>query len=136
MGVLTRLLLRVTTMADFTIISQNVRGLGDNTKRRQKADIILLQETHFVPNCEFLWRNEWGGKAMFNGDASNARGVGILFKRGADFEIKKVSKDENGRVLIVDISIEKIVYTVCNIYAPNGDHPSFFVNVFKEASGN
>ena len=88
MGVLTRLLLRVTTMADFTIISQNVRGLGDNTKRRQmfnylhrqKADIILLQETHFVPNCEFLWRNEWGGKAMFNGDASNARGVGILFK--------------------------------------------------------
>ena len=61
-------------MASFKIVSYNVRGLGDNTKRReifhylhtQPDDIILLQEAHCATHLEKRWKSEWGGgKSIF-----------------------------------------------------------------------
>lgn len=50
------------------IISLNVRGIRDQTKRRsiftylkdQKADFYFLQETCSDANDESMWQSEWG----------------------------------------------------------------------------
>ena len=55
---------------DFTIITCNVRGLGDSNKRRavfhylhqKKVEIIFLQELHSLHQSEVTWSNEWGNK--------------------------------------------------------------------------
>ena len=51
------------------IISLNVRGIRDQTKRRsiftylkdQKAAFYFLQETHSDSNDEAMWQSEWRG---------------------------------------------------------------------------
>ena len=54
--------------SDCNIVSYSVRGLRDQTKRRQTykilkdkpAEIILVQETHITPDVANIWRCEWG----------------------------------------------------------------------------
>ena len=50
------------------IISVNIRGLKDESKRRcifdyyrNRCDILCLQETHSEEKDEKVWSNEWGG---------------------------------------------------------------------------
>ena len=53
---------------DFKMLSLNVRGLSNSKKRhsifawcrKQKANIISLQETHSMCNREKQWKAEWG----------------------------------------------------------------------------
>ena len=55
------------------IISLNVRGIRDQTKRRsiftylkdQKADFYFLQETYSEANDESMWQSEWGVRFFF-----------------------------------------------------------------------
>lgn len=69
------------------IASVNVRGLGNSQKRRDvfnylrdlNASLYLLQDTHFIPENEFMIKNEWGLEAIFASFSSNSRGVAILF---------------------------------------------------------
>ena len=74
------------------LLSLNVRGLGNFRKRRatftwlrkQKADLIFLQETHTTKNCESQWKKEWGSSIMFSHGSTNARGVAVLIRSGLD----------------------------------------------------
>ena len=53
----------------YDIISLNVRGIREQSKRRsifsylkdQKSKFCILQETYSDLNDENIWRNEWGG---------------------------------------------------------------------------
>ena len=55
------------------LLSLNVRGLSNFRKRRaiftwcrkQKADLIFLQETHSAENCKCEWKKEWGSEIIF-----------------------------------------------------------------------
>ena len=57
---------------DFSCISLNARGLRDITKRKsiflfckcEKANFILLQETHSKPDDEKFWINQLGDKII------------------------------------------------------------------------
>ena len=65
------------------ILSANVRGLNNKRSRisvfewakKQKADIILLQETYSSMQTEHLWKQEWGGSAFFKGYATRERKI-------------------------------------------------------------
>ena len=46
-----------------------------NFLRDKNPDIVLLQETHSNKKIQRIWRNEWGGKIIFDHGESNARGV-------------------------------------------------------------
>ena len=118
------------------ILSQNVRGLGDQFKRRKvfywlhksNAGIIFLQETHSSPECEKQWKAEWGGSNMiFAHGQTNARGVCIIIKNNVSIEIHNTIADENGRFLIVDVTINEVRLTLANIYGPNHDDPTFLL---------
>ena len=78
------------------LLSLNVRGLGNFRKRRavftwcrkQKADLIFLQETHTTKNYESQWKKEWGSSIMFSHGRTNARGVAVLIRSGLDIVIQ------------------------------------------------
>lgn len=73
-------------MVSGKLISLNIRGISNYRKRRtiftwckrQKADIIFLQETHSKEGIEVQWKREWGAPLFCSHGASNARGVTIL----------------------------------------------------------
>ena len=68
------------------ILSLNVRGIRDQSKRRsifsfvkdQKAHIYYLQETFSEPNDETIWKKEWGGAMFFSHGTNHSKGVCIL----------------------------------------------------------
>ena len=78
-------------------ISLNVRGISNFRKRRtiftwcrkQKADIIFLQETHSTKDNELLWKREWGAPLFCSHGANNSRGVAILIRKALIALLKK-----------------------------------------------
>ncbi len=125
-------------MVKFKAFSYNCNGLNDAMKRRQvfrflkhkKADVILIQESHSTKALENIWKSEWGGPVYFSHGASNSKGVCILFKKNFEFTVHSEFKDDEGRVLCLDITIDDLRLSLCNIYAPNEDNPEFFKNAF------
>ena len=70
-----------------------------------------------------------GDQIIFSHGSTNLRGVAILFKHGANYKIHKVNRDDKGRVLIIDVSLNNQHVTFCNLYAPNEDSLEFFSDV-------
>ena len=116
-------------MASLKLVSLNVRGLGDFKKRkmiflwakRQKADILLLQETHSTNNLEQQWKNEWGGEIIFSHGTNRARGVAILIRQGLEVEQMNMFIDCYGRFIFMQAEINGIKVQIVNTYAPTAE---------------
>ena len=123
-----------------TISSLNVRGLGNNEKRREvfqwlrkkNYSIYMLQEAHCTERSSGTWAAEWGYTAFFSGLASNKAGVAILLNNNFTFNVLKQLCDKEGRYIIIDLEVDELTLTICNIYAPNKDDHNFFQNVSEE----
>ena len=135
------------------ILSLNVRGLREGTKRRQlfhwlkqyhkgKDSFVLLQETHSTCSDEYHWQNEWGSKIVFDHGTSNSAGVAILFPmRYNNIDPIIILTGGNGRKLAIEIpDTESLV--LLNIYSPTkdkvDDQISFIEtlrNVFEDYNG-
>ena len=109
------------------LVSLNVRGLSNFRKRRaiftwcrkQKADLIFLQETHSTKENEYKWKKEWGSKIIFSHGSSNARGVAVLIKRGLDIVVEEELLNSNGRLIVLKSLIKDKRYLLANIYGSN-----------------
>lgn len=118
----------------------NARGLGNFHKRKQvftllkqkKIDFVLIQESHACQRDEQLWRSQWGGQIFFANGASDSKGVLIMLRRGLAVEIGRTCRDDHGRYLISEYTIDGFSFLICNIYAPNVDSPEFFKKVEME----
>lgn len=114
---------------NFKMLSYNVRGLNEESKRRsifryiqrKKIDVCFMQETHSSLNSENEWRHQWGGNIIFSHGARNARGVMILVRPEFDFKIIDMNKDEQGRLLEVNCLIQDSPCKLINVYAPNSE---------------
>ncbi len=100
------------TIANLTLLSFNVNGLGQAGKRsvvfnklKQLKCISLLQETHCIKKDETLWENNWDGKIVFSNGSSNRKGVAILIPSNIEFELCEQKCDDEGRMLIVKLNI-------------------------------
>ena len=72
-------------MANFDLITYNVRGLKDFRNKRKlfsylkkhssKQGIIFLQETNSTKKVEKFRRAQWGGQIMFLHGSNDSRGV-------------------------------------------------------------
>ena len=110
-----------------SFLSWNVRGINDETKRKSvfrflrntKSSVMLLQETYSTKEVETRWTREWGNRIIFAHGTNHSKGVMILFKIGIDFEIKSCYRDTNGRFIICVLTINDMLYTISNIYAPD-----------------
>ena len=120
------------------ICSINVRGIGDNAKRREmfnwlrakKFSIYMIQEAHCTENKSNIWRAEWGYQAFFSSCTSAKAGVGILFNNNFNLKVLKTYSDPDGRFIIIDIETDERKLTLANIYAPNDDNPSYFRKIY------
>ena len=73
-----------------------------------------------------------GGDILFSHGSSAARGACILFSRKLNEIIHSTIIDTEGRYVIADIEIKGIRLTITNIYAPNDDNPTFFLNLSQK----
>ena len=86
-----------------------MRGLGNFRKRRaiytwcrkQKADLIFLQETHSTKNSESQWKKEWGSQIIFSHGSAIARGAAVLIRNGLDIAIQHEYLDSKGRMVML-----------------------------------
>ena len=71
---------------------------------------------------------------MFSHGESNSRRVCVLFHRNFQHETGKISRDNEGRRIIVEIlnSTSVDALCLCGIYAPNTDTPKFFADTIDE----
>ena len=123
------------------ILSLNVNGIRDHHKRkdifdylrRKNAQIIMLQETHLKTQEENMVRAMWGYDCILNGDSTNSNGVGIFFNTNFQYKIHKITKDLEGKYIILDIEIHSKRYTILNLYGPSDrDSPSFFEDILDK----
>ena len=109
------------------ILSLNVRGLKNRLKRRsvfkylkdQNCLFYCLQETYSEPKDELIWRNEWRGGIFFSHGSNHQKGVCILLNPASKLAIEECHMDNEGRIVAVNVVLNNLRFSICNIYAPN-----------------
>ncbi len=93
--------------------------------------IKILLISYFLKKLTVQTKMKLGGDMFFSHGKNDSRGVVILFKNTITKEIHNVIADPLGRYLIIDVTLDDIRCTLCNIYGPNTDSPNFFLNVHE-----
>jgi len=127
-------------MNKLKIISFNGNGLNAPIRRqralvwgkKQNADILLLQETHSCPDDECDWLRDWGGDIYMSHWSTNSKGVGIFIAPHVNYDLMSRYTDTDGRVVIIEISINERKLTICNSYGFNEDNPNFFQTIMDK----
>ena len=113
-------------MGAFSILTCNVNGLNNQTKRanffeffeKSPYDLFLLQETGSAPVTERYWKSEWKGTSIWNaGPNPSSCGVAILGK--PHISMTEQFRDVHGRILNVLIKTDDDEVQVVCLYAPN-----------------
>ena len=126
-----------------SIITLNVNGLNAATKihrmtewiQKQDPYICCLQETHFRPrDTHRLKVRGWKKILHANGNQKKA-GVAILISDKIDFKIKTITRDKDGRYLMIKGSIQEKDITIVNIYAPNTGAPQYIRQMLTAIKG-
>uniref|UniRef100_A0A803TV15 Reverse transcriptase domain-containing protein n=1 Tax=Anolis carolinensis TaxID=28377 RepID=A0A803TV15_ANOCA len=111
--------------------SNNVNGLNSPNKRnrlfnklrKEKYNIIAIQETHIDLKHIKLLNKGYLGQSFIAAD--NAKKRGVVLYVDDNFPAKEAFKDNEGRVIAVTIDFGKEKILICNIYAPNGSKTKF-----------
>ena len=109
------------------IISLNVRGIRDLTKRRSifsflkdlKASIYFHQETYSKPNDENIWKNEWGGEIFFSRGTNHSKGVCTLVNPSFHCQVNYCYSNNSGRMVLINTILGSQSLLLCNIYTQN-----------------
>ena len=125
------------------IITLNVNGLNDPTKRHRLAEwiqkqdlhICCLQESDFRPRVTYKLKVK-GSKKVFhtNGNQKKA-GVAILISDKIDFKTKTITRDKEGHYIMIEGSIQEEDITIVNIYAPNIGAPQCIRQILTAIKG-
>lgn len=70
-----------------------------------------------------------GYEAFFSSFDSKSCGVIILFNNTFEYVLRNVISDQQGRYIILDISIFQQHCTLVTLYGPNTDLPEFLTNL-------
>lgn len=123
------------------IVSLNVRGLNTHEKRLQillsmrklRADIVLLQETHFKTGSTIKLLNSYYPSATHATSKENkTKGVSILLTKHCPFQITDSLSDVDGRFLFLKGLLYGKRLTLANIYAPNVKQVPLFRNTLQK----
>lgn len=118
-------------MPDLKVLTYNVRGLREVSKRRavfrflhtQYPNYIsILQETHSCPRDMPFWQAEWGSQILFShGVSVNESGVSVLVPRSFQGigTVKLGFASDDGRLIVADIEYNKCKIKLIAAYAPH-----------------
>lgn len=112
-----------TDMSAISLVSWNVRGLGHAVKwgkvfahlKSLKTDIEFLQQSHIKATEQRRLRAKWISQVYQSLFTSKARGVAILFCKSIPFQLASVTMDQNGRYIMITVSITSFPVTFLNI---------------------
>ena len=114
---------------NFNFLTNNVKGLQSSKKRvkifqyfRNKVapkGFLLLQETYYSVETEKQWNDKFKGQLYFCLGKTNSCGVLTGFYGNINVATKKLSNDENGRILILEVTTDDTEYLLINIYDSN-----------------
>ena len=124
------------------LLTINTRGLGNNNKRKKlftwlkyyDPDIILMQETHSIPEIEKYWSSQWPQmKFIYNHGTKSAKGVAILIHKRIDLKIINTVSIQKGRHLRLETEMQGEKVNIENLYAPNDiqEQNQFFTELNK-----
>lgn len=124
------------------LVTWNIHGLGSKEKRAKlssqldhlDADIVLLQETHLSKMSTDVHLTPQFPHVYLSCFNSKQRGVAIMIKKHVSFIHKDTIKDQEGRFIIIRVTIENRDYCICSVYGPNIDDPVFFHSLFTSLS--
>lgn len=115
-------------MDELHIVSLNVKGLNvpekcrmlQNDMKRMKADIVLLQETHFRENAFPILKNRFYPTVYHSTySETKSRGVSIQISARVPWSLLDIRTDPMGRYLFLKGMIGEVKVTIANLYAPN-----------------
>ena len=97
--------------------------------------ICCLQETHFRPKDTYRLKvRRWKNTFHANGKQKKA-GVAILISDKTDLKIKKISRDKEGRYIMIKGSTQEEDITIVNIYTPNAGAPQYIRQTLTDIKG-
>ena len=107
-------------------MSLNARGIRDLHKRKsiltwiekQKWDITFLQETYSTPEVVNDWKFQWLGEMILSHGSNHSRGVLVLINEQLQYEIRNTVIDDEGRYILLDMTIQESPFLLLNLYAP------------------
>jgi len=115
--------------ANINIVTFNVRGLRNSNKRlalfealkEHNVHIALLQETYITEDLVPEVDKGFGGlyHCIHSCGSVHSRGVTALIKINSDIQITNHVVDDEGRLILLNVMVNKYVFTVLNVYAPN-----------------
>ena len=116
-------------MSKLNFLSNNTNGLRSSEKRikvfqhlKQKISgngIILLQETHSSEDTFTEWKDDFAGEIFFSYRLTISCGVMSGYLGNSTFNADKISKDNEGRILIIDAEIGDDAFVLINLYNSN-----------------
>ena len=115
-------------MDNLRIVTLNVRGLRGNKRysiynwfKDNKFDICLVQESYCTKEFASEMKKGRNGELIHSySNSEHSRGVCILFRKNLQYKIfLSTHCDKDGRLLIVNIDLNGVKYSICNEYYPN-----------------
>ena len=114
------------------IATLNVRGIKSKKKRLalyqwirdNDIDVLLTQETYLSVNDNIMISNEWEGLCYHSfTNSCHCRGVATFIsktlKNKAGFNVSHIDTDNDGRRVIVTLTLDDRTYHITNVYCPN-----------------
>ena len=130
----------------YNILTLNVRGLRNDINRKTrlqwprnnefKADIIFLQETYVDKQLKTKIDNEYNAVDLHAFTESNySRGVSYFISEKLEAKTISFHSSDDGRILLINLSVKGELITLVNIYAPNisKDRINCFKNICNKA---
>ena len=115
-----------------TFITNNAKGMQSSEKRLKLMQyfkdkigsngVLFLQETHSESKVEQKWKKDFKSPNLFSHGKLYSCGVLIAFSGTGTFTVKKQQTDKEGRILILDVSINDSEYILINLYNANTEN--------------
>lgn len=123
-------------MLDVRCLTWNVRGLRATPKRNavlaylktQRADIMVLVETHLTGQLQMALKKPWVGWLYQAPYSAISRGVAILVAKTVQFVLLTLRSDPQGRFLFLNAKVNGLEMLILAFYVP----PPFQFSVINE----
>ena len=116
-------------MMPLSFSTNNVKGIQSMKKRLKVIEyfkskitthgILFLQETHSISDGEQKWRDNFGGNTFFSHYKRNPCGILISYIGTHNFVMNNQKTDNDGRILILDVTINDVNFVLINLYNAN-----------------
>ena len=119
----------MTSFDKLSFITNKVKGIQSMKKRLKLIEyfkskitthgILFLQETHTSSDDEQKWRDNFGGNTFFSQGKRNSCSVLIFYIGTHNFVANNQKADNDGRILILDVTINDVNFVLINLYNAN-----------------